>query len=67
MDANPKRQKSQETVLSLLDAAIGALNLARDGCCIPPAQAVFGSVSVLLTMIRVRLPLFSDGVFWIHT
>ena len=67
MDANSKRQKRKENALSLLDVAIGALNLARDVCCIPPAQAVFGSVSILLTMIRVRSPLFSDDLFWIHT
>ena len=67
MDANSKRQKRKENALSLLDVAIGALNLAKDVCGIPPAQAVFGSVSILLTMIRVRSSLFSDDLFWIHT
>ena len=67
MDANSKRQKRKENALSLLDVAIEALNLAKDVCGIPPAQAVFGSVSILLTMIRVRSPLFSDDLFWIHT
>ena len=61
--SSSKRQKRQENVLSLLDLAIGALNLAKDACGIPPAQVVFGSVSILLTMIRVRFPLFSDDLF----
>ena len=64
MDAKrPKRQKRRENALSLLDGAIKALDLAKDVCGIPPAQAVFGSVSVLLTMIRVRFRLFSDDLF----
>ena len=64
MDANNiKRQKRRENALSLLNVAIEALNLARDACGIPPAQAVFGSVSILLSMIRVRLPPPSDDLF----
>ena len=65
MDANSsKRQKRQENALSLLDLAIGALDLAKDACgSIPAAQVLFGSVSILLTMIRVRFPLFSDDLF----
>ena len=63
MDAkSSKRQKRKENALSLLDVAIGTLNLAKDVCGIPPAQAVFGSVGILLTMIRVRFPLFSDDL-----
>jgi hypothetical protein len=34
--------------------AIDALNLAKDIVDIAPAKAAFGSVSALLTMIRVR-------------
>ena len=58
-----KQQKRPENALSLLDVAIGVLNLAKDVCGIPPAQAVFGSVSILLTMIRVRFPPLSDDIF----
>ena len=59
-----QRQKRQENVLSSLNVAIDFLNLAKDSCgSVPPAQAVFGSVSILLTMIRVRFPLFSDDLF----
>ena len=68
MDANsPKRWKRRENVLSLLDVAIKALNLSKDVCGIPPAQVVFGSVGILLTMIRVHFLLFFDDIFWIHT
>ena len=64
MDANSsKPQKRRENALSLLNVAIEALNLARDACGIPPAQAVFGSVSILLSMIRVRFLLLSDDLF----
>ena len=68
MDAkSSKRQKRQENILSSLNVAISALDLAKDACgSIPPAQAVFGSVSILLTMIRVRIPLFLYGLFRIH-
>ena len=37
----------------LLDVAIEALNLAKEISSVTPAKAVFGSVSVILTMIRV--------------
>ena len=36
-----------------LNAAIEAMNLAKELSSITPAKAVFGSVSVVLTMIRV--------------
>ena len=65
--ANSKWQKRQENIFSSLDVAIKALNLAKDVCGIPPAQAVFASVSILLTMIRVRFPLFSDDLFRVDT
>ena len=68
MDASSsKRQKRQENALSSLDVAIETLNLTKDVCGIPPAQAVFGSVSILLTMIRVRFPPPSDDLFWTLT
>ena len=39
----------------MLNVAIEAMNLAKEVSSVTPAKAVFGSVSVLLTMIRVRL------------
>ena len=57
MDANSRREKWQDGILSSLNAAIEAMNLAKEVASITPAKAVFGSVSVLLTMIRVSVPL----------
>ena len=39
---------------SSLNVAIEAMNLAKEVSSITPAKAVFGTVSILLTMIRVR-------------
>jgi len=56
----------RDGVLSTLNVAIEAMNLAKEISSITPAKAVFGSVSVLLTMIRVRSPVFSNGVFQVY-
>jgi hypothetical protein len=61
-----QQQKGRDGVLSTLDAAIQALNLAKDSCGIPPAQIAFGSASVLLTMIRVRFFLLYEDGLLIH-
>jgi len=58
MEANSRRQRGRDNSLSSLSVAIETLNLAKDISCITPAKAVFGSVSSLLTMIRVRFLLF---------
>ena len=67
MDANAQRQKRRDDVLSWLNVAIEAMNLAKEVSTIPPAKAVFGSVSILLTMIRVRFLPFSNGIPQAHT
>ena len=54
----PQRQKRRDNTLSLLKAAIEAMNLAKEVSSATPAKAVFGSVSILLTMIVVRLRVF---------
>ena len=64
MDANAKRQKRRDNVVSLLNVSIEAMNLAKEVSSVTPAKAVFGSVGVLLAMIRVRILLFSNNVFW---
>ena len=66
MDKESKRQKRRDDVLSLLDAAIQAVDLAKEVSSPTPAKAVFGSVSVLLTMIRVRLLRFCDDGPRVH-
>lgn len=53
MDPIAQRQKGQDKVVSSLSTAIETLNLAREISGITPAKAVFTSVSVLLTMIKV--------------
>ena len=60
MNTNSRQQKRQDDTLSLLDAAIEAMNLAKEVSSVTPAKAVFGSVGALLTMIRVRLLLSPD-------
>jgi len=52
MAAKSQRPKGQDNVLSSLNGAIDALDLAEVSR-ITPVKAVFGSVSVLLTEIRV--------------
>ena len=50
--------KNRDGILSSLNVAIDAFALARSLSEIPAAQAVFGTLSVVLTMVRVRFPLF---------
>jgi hypothetical protein len=60
MDTSSQRPKGRDGALSSLNAAIDAINLTKDAVDIAPAKAAFGSVSALLTMIRVRFFLFYD-------
>ena len=60
MDVNSQRQKGRDGALSSLNMAIDVINLAKDIVDIAPAKAAFGSVSALLTMIRVRFFLFCN-------
>ena len=66
MDAESQPTKGQNGVLSSLNVAIEVLNIAKDVSGIAPAQAVFGSVSILLTMIRVRFHPFSDDTLQVY-
>ena len=52
-------EKHRDSILSTLNVAIEAMNLAKEISSITPAKGVFGSVSALLTMIRVCLLLSS--------
>ena len=62
-----KRPKGRDSVLSSLDVAIDGLNLAEELSSVTPAKTVFGSVSILLTMIKVRFLLCCDEISRIHT
>jgi len=48
-----QRPKGQDATISALNTAIESFNLTEGVSSIPPAKAVFGSISTLLTMIRV--------------
>ena len=48
-------QQPEGGTVSVLNAAIEALNLAKEVASITPAKVVFGSASILLAMIRVDL------------
>jgi len=62
MDKNSQRPKRRDGALSSLNVAIEGLNLAKEVAGIAPAKAAFGSVSILLTMVRVCLVQFcGDG------
>ena len=56
MATKPQWSKGQDGTISSLNLAIEAMNLAKEISSFTPAKAVFGSVGVLLTMIRVRSP-----------
>ena len=60
MEAQSQRPKEREGTASALNAAIEAMNFAKELSSITPAKAVFGSVSVILTMIRVSFLVFVD-------
>jgi len=53
MQAKSQRPKGRENTISALNATIEALNLAKELSSITPAKAAFGTVSVILVMIRV--------------
>ena len=53
MDANSQRPKERDGALPSLNLAIEAVNLAKDIVDIAPAKIVFGSVSFILTRIKV--------------
>ena len=58
METESQQPKEQEGIVSALNGFIEAFNLAKEISSNAPARAVFGSVSVLLAMIRVGLLAF---------
>ena len=55
MEAESQRPKGRDGNISALNVTIEALNIAKELSSITPAKPVFGSVSVILAMIRVSL------------
>lgn len=66
MEAGSQQLKGQEDPIPALNAATEALNLAENLAGIAPAKVVFGSVSTLLVMIRVRFLLICGYLFLVH-
>jgi len=66
MATKSQRPKGRENAVSLLNAAIEAINLAENISSVTPAKAVFGTVNVLLTMIKVHFCLCEE-MFQAHT
>ena len=50
-----QQPKGRDGVLSTLNLAIDGLNLAKEVSSVTPAKAAFGTVAILLAMIRVSL------------
>jgi len=67
MEAKSQRPKDREGVISALNVAIEATSLAERVTSFTPAKAAFGTVSVLLTMVKVRLLLFCNDLLQVHT
>jgi len=61
MDANTKKQERREKLISSLNVAIAALDVAEKALSITPAKAVFSVVKEILTMAKVRFPLLYVG------
>jgi len=66
MQAKSQRPKGRDGAISSLNVAIEGLNLAKEVASVTPAKAVFGSVSILLVMIRVCFFIFCDETAQIH-
>ena len=66
MEAKSQRPKGRDVTISSLNVAIEAMNLAKEVSSITPAKAVFGSVNILLTMVRVRVPVSYDRESHVH-
>lgn len=62
-----QRQKSRDGALSSLDLAIETMNLVKEVSSLTPAKVVFGSVCVLLTMIRVSSHPFRREMSLVYT
>ena len=67
METGSKQPKGREAAISALNAVVGAMNLAEKISTIAPAKAVFGSVSILLTLIRVCFLFSCNDLIQVYT
>ena len=56
MTVRPQQPKGRDGALSSLNVAIAAVDLAKEDSRITQAKAAFGSVGVLLAIIRAGFP-----------
>ena len=56
-----------DRALIALDGVIIVMDLTEKDSTIPPAKAVFGTVGIILSTIRVCSLLFSDDFLQVHT
>ena len=59
MATKSQQPKGREGILSLLNATIEAINLAKEASSITPAQAAFSAAGAPLTMVKVPFPPFA--------
>ena len=67
MATKSQKPKGRENALSLLNAAIEVVTVAKDAANATPAQVAFSAAAVLLTMIRVSSLLFHDEILMFDT
>lgn len=67
MEIDSQRPEGREGGILALNAAVEAMNLAEKTSSTALPKTVFGSVSILLTLIRVCFPLFYNGLPQIYT
>ena len=67
MEAESQRPKGRDDNISALDAAVEAMNLAEKISTITPAKSLLGSVSTLLTLIRVCFLFSCNDILQIYT
>ena len=67
MTDNSQRPKGRSKVIPALNMAIDSLNIAKEATSTTPANTVFGSVALLLTMIRVSSFLSHNETLQAHT
>ena len=61
MQSKSQRPKDRENVVSTLNITIDSLNVAKDALSFPGVKVVFGTVTIILTMIKVS---FALGFPW---
>ena len=62
-----QQQRGEGRLIPALNMAIDGLNIAKEATSTTPVNPIFGSVAILLTMIRVSSFLFHDEMYQVHT